>query len=68
MGDQDMATFDDADWSEDSHMDECDSGAPLTVQTSSDRYPDYSHDVLCIKLPYKSFLMTRRIVRNLTMV
>ena len=28
MGDQDMATFDDADWSEDSCMDECDPGAP----------------------------------------
>ena len=24
MGDQNMATFDDADWSEDSRMDECD--------------------------------------------
>ena len=31
MGDQDMATFDDADWSEDSRMDECDPGAPLEV-------------------------------------
>ena len=29
MGDQDMATFDDADWSEDSCMDECDPGALL---------------------------------------
>ena len=29
MGDQDMATFDDADWSEDSSMVECDPGAPL---------------------------------------
>ena len=40
MGDQDMATFDDADWSEDSRMDECDPGAPLDVvaEASADRY------------------------------
>ena len=50
MGDQDMATFDDADWSEDSRMDECDPGAPLAVQTSSDRYPDYSHASFAYKL------------------
>ena len=37
MGDLEMATFDDADWSEDSRMDECDPGGPLAVQTSSDR-------------------------------
>ena len=36
MGDQDMATFDDADWSEDSCMDECDPGALLANQASSD--------------------------------
>ena len=50
MGDQDMATFDDADWSEDSRMDECDPGAPLAVQASSDRYPDYSHASFAYKL------------------
>ena len=50
MGDQDMATFDDADWSEDSSMDECDPGAPLVDQASSDRYLDYSHDSFPCKL------------------
>eukprot|EP00434_Breviolum_minutum_P045124 symbB.v1.2.040389.t1/scaffold7189.1/size25065/2 len=50
MGDQDMATFDDADWSEGSRMDECDPGAPLAVQASSDRYPDYSHASFAYKL------------------
>jgi len=50
MGDQDMATFDDADWSEDSCMDECDPGAPLADQDSSDRYPDYSHASFAYKL------------------
>ena len=50
MGDQDMATFDDADWSEDSCMDECDPGALLANQASSDRYPDYSHASFAHKL------------------
>ena len=50
MGDQDMATFDDADWSEDSCMDECDPGALLANQASSDRYPDYSHASFAYKL------------------
>ena len=50
MGDQDMATFDDADWSEDSNMVECDPGAPLADQASSDRYPDYSHASFAYKL------------------
>ena len=50
MGDQDMATFDDADWSEDSCMDECDPGALLANQASSDRYPDYSHASFARKL------------------
>ena len=52
MGDQDMATFDDADWSEDSRMDECDPGAPLEVvaEASADRYPDYSHASFVYKL------------------
>ena len=31
MGDQAMATLDDADWSEESHMDECDPGAGCPV-------------------------------------
>ena len=35
MGDQEIA-FDNADWSEDSNMDECDPGAPLSDQASSD--------------------------------
>ena len=34
MGDQEIA-FDNADWSEDSNMGECDPGAPLTDQASS---------------------------------
>ena len=47
MGDQEIA-YDNADWSEDSNMGECDPGAPLTDQASSDRYPDYTHAVFCI--------------------
>ena len=45
-----MTTFDDADWSEDSHMDECDPGAPLDVvaEASADRYADFSHAVYSI--------------------
>ena len=50
MGDQDMATFADADWSEDSCMDECDPGALLADQVRSDRYPDYSHASFAYKL------------------
>ena len=50
MGDQDMATFDNADWSEDSNMGECDPRAPLTDQASSDRYPDYTHESFAYKL------------------
>ena len=52
MGDQDMATFDDADWSEDSRMDECDPGAPLDVvaEASADRYADFSHAAFVYKL------------------
>ena len=34
MGDQETM-FANADWSEDSHMEECDPGAPLTEQASS---------------------------------
>ena len=49
MGDQDIA-FDDADWSEDSNMGECDPGAPLTVQASSDRNPDHTHAEFAYKL------------------
>ena len=49
MGDQDIA-FDDADWSEDSNMGECDPGAPLTVQASSDRNPDHTHADFAYKL------------------
>ena len=52
MGDQDMATFDDADWSEDSRMDECDPGAPLDVvdEASAHRYADFSHAAFVYKL------------------
>ena len=50
MGDHDMATFDDADWSEDSCMDECDPGALLANQACSDRYPDHSHASFAHKL------------------
>ena len=49
MGDQDIA-FDDADWSEDLNMGECDPGAPLTVQASSDRNPDHTHADFAYKL------------------
>ena len=49
MGDQDIG-FDDADWSEDSNMGECDPGAPLTVQASSDRNPDHTHADFAYKL------------------
>ena len=49
MGDQEIA-FDDADWSEDSNMDECDPGAPLTDQASSGRNPDYTHADFAYKL------------------
>ena len=50
MGDQEMATFDDADWSEDSCMDECDPGAALADQASSDGCPDCSHASFAYKL------------------
>ena len=52
MGDRDMATFDDADWSEDSRMDECDPGAPLEVvaEASAERYADFSHAAFAYKL------------------
>ena len=48
---EDMATFDDADWSEDSRMDECDPAAPLEVvaEASADRYADFSTCGLCKK-------------------
>ena len=49
MGDQETM-FATADWSEDSHMEECDPGAPLTVQTSSGRNPDYTHEDFVHKL------------------
>ena len=49
MGDQEIA-YDHADWSEDSNMEECDPGAPLTDQASSDRNPDYTHADFAYKL------------------
>ena len=49
MGDQEIA-YDNADWSEDSNMEECDPGAPLTDQASSDRNPDYTHADFAYKL------------------
>ena len=49
MGDQEI-TFADVDWSEDSYMEECDPGAPLTEQASSVRNPDYTHEDFAHKL------------------
>ena len=49
MGDQDVA-LDEADWSEDSNMGECDPGAPLTVQAGSNRNPDHTHADFAYKL------------------
>ena len=49
MGDQEIA-YDHADWSEDSNMEECDPGAPLTDQASSGRNPDYTHADFAYKL------------------
>ena len=52
MGDQTMATLDDADWSEESHMDECDSGAPLDIvgEANTRRYDDFTHQAFVQKL------------------
>ena len=52
MGDQAMATLDDADWSEESHMDECDPGAPLDMvaEVSTRRYDDFTHWAFVQKL------------------
>ena len=47
MGDQETML---AVWSDDSQMEECDAGAPLTVQTSSARNPDCTHDDFAHKL------------------
>ena len=47
MGDQETML---ADWWDDSQMEECDASAPLTVQTSSARNPDYTHDDFVHKL------------------
>ena len=46
MGDQAMATLGDADWSEESHMDECDPGAPLDMvaEESTRRYDDLAQE------------------------
>ena len=49
MGDQETM-FANADWSEDSLMEECDPGAPLTEQASSGRKPDYTHEDFAHKL------------------
>ena len=52
MGDQAMATLDDADWSEESHMDECDPGAPLDIvaEANTRRYDDFTHWAFVQKL------------------
>ena len=52
MCDQNMTTFDDADWSEDSHMVECDPRAPLDLvaEASAHRYADFSHGAFVHKL------------------
>ena len=67
MGDQDIA-LDDVDWSEDSNVGECDPGAPLTVQASSNRNPDHTHmRTLHISSKCRSSRMIRRTVGNSTM-
>ena len=52
MGDQAMATLDDADWSDESHMDECDPGALLDMvaEVSTRRYDDFTHWAFVQKL------------------
>ena len=52
MGDLAMATLDDADWSEESHMDECDPGAPLDMvaEVHTRRYDDFTHWAFVQKL------------------
>ena len=47
-----MTTFEEADWSEDSHMDECDPGAPLdfVAEAGAHRYDDFSHGAFVHKL------------------
>ena len=52
MGDKAMATLGDADWSEESHMDECDPGAPLDMvaEVSTRRYDDFTHWAFVHKL------------------
>ena len=52
MVDQDMTTFDDADWSVDSHMDEYDPGAPMdfVAEARAQRYADFSHGAFVQKL------------------
>ena len=52
MGDQDMTTFDEADWSEDFRMDECDPDATLDVaaEAGEGRYADFSHEAFVYKL------------------
>ena len=53
-------------WSEDSNS-ECDPGAPLTVQASSNRNPDHTHADFAFQLKCRSFRMIRRTVGNSTM-
>lgn len=53
MGEQDMTTFDEADWSEDFRMDECDPDAPLDVaaEAGKGRYALFSfHEAFIYKL------------------
>ena len=65
MCDQEI-TFADVDWSEDSHMEECDPGAPLTEQASSGRNPDHTHEDFAHKLKVQILPMIRRTVGNST--
>lgn len=53
MGEQDMTTFDEADWSEDFRMDERDPDAPLDVaaEAGKGRYALFSfHEAFIYKL------------------
>ena len=63
MGDQETM-FATADWLEDSHMEECDPGALLTVQTAQRETLTTHMRTLYTSSKYKSFLMIRRTVGN----
>ena len=65
MSDQEI-TFADADSSEDSHMEECDLGASLTEQASSERETHTTHmRTLLMSSKCRFFLMIRRTVETI---